>query len=459
MPTNRNLLRRTLAFPVAVAALALTASSAAALPIGEDNPLPELNLKPNASLKVSPKVALVSPLLQIKEKKAIELGDLADVIVNGGDVVKFDASASTDPEGGALTYDFDLDGDGTYELTDEDAKQSKRYYKTGTFTVKVRVHDEGGLTDTDSEQLIIHAAPRAKLTSDVAVPLVGQTVNYDAGASTGDPSLVKYEWDLDGNGTFETNTGIGKQASASYQSPGNRTVKLKVTDFHGETSTTSLVTKVNQLPTAAFAHTPAVAGAPVQFDASTSTDDSAITKYEWDLDGNGSFETDGGATPTTTTTFPTHGLASVRLRVTDDLGGVSVVARAIPIAQAPQPVPGNGGPGTPQADTIAPLLKLAAKKLKLAKNGKITLKVSCPQAEVLCKGTVKLRTGGTRAKTIGSGKFNVTGGKSANVKVLLPASQRKAIRRGSKLNAKAIIAVSDAAGNTGTSTKGILIGL
>ena len=36
----------------------------------------------------------------------------------------------------------------------------------------------------------------------------GQPVTFDASGSTDpDGTIVKYEWDLDGNGTYETNTG------------------------------------------------------------------------------------------------------------------------------------------------------------------------------------------------------------------------------------------------------------
>ena len=46
----------------------------------------------------------------------------------------------------------------------------------------------------------------------------------------------------------------------------------------------------------------------MQFNASTSTDvDGSIVKYEWDLDGNGSYETDTGTTKTTSRTYATAG--------------------------------------------------------------------------------------------------------------------------------------------------------
>lgn len=59
----------------------------------------------------------------------------------------------------------------------------------------------------------------------------------------------------------------------------------------------------------------------VNFDASSSTTEpgTAITKYEWDLDDDSVYETDTGATPAASQTFPSNGSHRVRLRVTNSL--------------------------------------------------------------------------------------------------------------------------------------------
>ena len=67
-------------------------------------------------------------------------------------------------------------------------------------------------------------------------------------------------------------------------------------------------------------------GQTVTFSGSGSTDqDGTIAKYEWDLDANGTFERNTGATPTTTTTYATTGTRNVVLRVTDN-GGKTATA-------------------------------------------------------------------------------------------------------------------------------------
>ena len=66
----------------------------------------------------------------------------------------------------------------------------------------------------------------------------------------------------------------------------------------------------NRRPVARFTATPnpVATGQTVTFNGSTSSDpDGSITKYEWDLDGNGSYETNTGTTPTATRAYATEG--------------------------------------------------------------------------------------------------------------------------------------------------------
>jgi PKD domain len=68
-------------------------------------------------------------------------------------------------------------------------------------------------------------------------------------------------------------------------------------------------------------------GKPVTLDASGSRDPEGLQLvYEWDLDGNGTFETGSGTTPTAMPRFATDGTRTLRVRVNDPHGGRSVAA-------------------------------------------------------------------------------------------------------------------------------------
>jgi hypothetical protein len=91
----------------------------------------------------------------------------------------------------------------------------------------------------------------------------------------------------------------------------------------------------NARPTAALtAPKKAKAGKNFKLDASGSTDsDGTIANYSWDLNGDGSIETDGGTNSTFTWAFPV-GVHHVTVRVTDDDGARSYKTRTVRVTKA-----------------------------------------------------------------------------------------------------------------------------
>ena len=123
-------------------------------------------------------------------------------------------------------------------------------------------------------------------------------------------------------------------------------VLLRVTDSEGASNVTSrTVTIGDRAPTASIAAaTNAIVRRPVAFDASRSRDlDGTITRYQWDLDGNGSFET-STRTPRARHTYRRAARVRPRLRVTDNAGNTATATdlppdpvRARRRARGPQP--------------------------------------------------------------------------------------------------------------------------
>ena len=272
-----------------------------------------------------------------------------------GDQVNFDASGSSDPEGPIAKYEWDLDGNGSFETnTGTTASVAKTYPSKGSIAIGLRVTDSDGATATTTIGLtVLNKAPSASFT---ATPNPVQTlapVTFNASASSdSDGTVVKYEWDLDGNGSYETNTGTTPTTSRSFESAGDHEVGLRVTDDDGSTGTTTrTVTALNQPPTASFTATPnpVQTGTAVNFNAGGSTDpDGTIAKYQWDLDGNGSYETDTGSTPSATNTYAAASNVTVGLRVTDNNGDTATTTRALTVTNraptasftaTPNPVP------------------------------------------------------------------------------------------------------------------------
>ncbi|HEX6781220.1 MAG TPA: PKD domain-containing protein [Solirubrobacterales bacterium] len=253
-----------------------------------------------------------------------------------GGTVKYDASASKDPDGTIAKYLWDLDGNGTFETDTGTAAAVTRTYATaGDRQIGLKVVDNRGtIAKTTRTVTIQNSPPTASFTVSPNPASVGATVNFDASASKdSDGTIVKYEWDLNGDGTYETDTGTTPAISGSYGTVGERTVRLRVTDNEGgvTTATRTLVVQ-NAPPTASFTATPEAAptGTTVSFDGAASADpDGTIAKYEWDLDGNGTYETDTGTTASAGTSYATPGARTVGLRVTDNGGATATTTRTV----------------------------------------------------------------------------------------------------------------------------------
>jgi hypothetical protein len=96
----------------------------------------------------------------------------------------------------------------------------------------------------------------------------------------------------------------------------------------------------NRAPLPALAIAPAVVARnrPVGFDASGSADpEGQQLRYDWDLDGNGSFETPGGTTPTATRAYTGTTTFTARVQVSDP-HGASAVATGLVRVDAIRPV-------------------------------------------------------------------------------------------------------------------------
>ena len=210
----------------------------------------------------------------------------------------------------------------------------------GTWTLKVsdtRAPDTGQLESwgADVSSAVCSGAPVAALAASPNPALPGATVTLDGSGSV-DPngSIVRYQWDLDGDGVYETDTQGNSQTTTSFPTRGAKRVGLRVTDDAGDTRTEAITVSVTQPPTAAFTVAPGTpaTGTPVTFDASGSGDpDGTIARYRWDLDGNGTFETDGGSDPTTSHSYAAPGSYTVHLEVTDDDGAKAVAAQDVDV--------------------------------------------------------------------------------------------------------------------------------
>jgi hypothetical protein len=167
-------------------------------------------------------------------------GPVAQVAASGspasfGQTVTFDASGSSDPDGGTLTFAWDLDGDNVFEIGPDTV--------TGSWTtpqnrvVRVRVTDQAGASATASVPLVVrNVLPViASLTPSTTAPRAGQPLTLQAGGvGDADGTIAELQWDLDGDTIVDrTTAGDVLSATTTYAAPGTVRPRVRVVDNHG----------------------------------------------------------------------------------------------------------------------------------------------------------------------------------------------------------------------------------
>lgn len=136
-----------------------------------------------------------------------------------------------DPDGTIAKYEWDFNGDGTYDSVSLSDTISYTYSTAGVFNGRVRVTDNDSATATAYKRVscILNKSPVVSLTPNVIFGEVPVDVGLTANAYDPDGSVVRYEWDFDGNGVYDSIT-VNNIVSYTYHNPAKYNPKVRVTD-------------------------------------------------------------------------------------------------------------------------------------------------------------------------------------------------------------------------------------
>ncbi len=156
-----------------------------------------------------------------------------------GGAINFDASASGDPDGDALLYRWDFDGDGRWDtLWSDRPTATHAWLDDWTGTVGVEVTDPAGLSSIDIVSVsIINVAPTVMIANAPSSSWMGMPVELTS--SVTDPGALdtlSYEW----NATWDGNpyaSGTGTAWDFTPEHRGIYQVTLTVADDDGGVGT------------------------------------------------------------------------------------------------------------------------------------------------------------------------------------------------------------------------------
>lgn len=257
-----------------------------------------------------------------------------DQTVDEGTTVSLSASGN-DFEDGQLTYDWDLDNDGTFETSGQNVTFLADD-GPNTYPVTVRVTDSGGLTASDTLVINVNnVAPTATFAASAGPIGEGQNVTlsfsqqYDpSGADT--VADFTYAFDCENDGTFEVTGDMTGAYVCTYLDNGTYTAFGRIQDKDGDyTDYTTAVTVVNlppQVGPITAPDTPMLINTSISVSA-VFTDPGVLDTHTavWDWgDGTTSSgtvsETSGSGTVTDNHLYAETGVYTIKLMVTDNDG-------------------------------------------------------------------------------------------------------------------------------------------
>ena len=146
-------------------------------------------------------------------------------------VTAADPAGANDP----LSYEFDCDGDNTYEVAPQPSNTHNcSYDDDGNFTVKVRVTDDDEGSATDSTSVVVaNVAPTIAVSGDTNVN-EGSVYTLNLGAITNPVADTVTSWIVHwGDGQTQTFTNGGNKLHTYADGPNTYTVTVDLVDEDG----------------------------------------------------------------------------------------------------------------------------------------------------------------------------------------------------------------------------------
>ncbi len=231
-----------------------------------------------------------------------------------------------DPDGEVVSYAWDP-GDGSAGVTTSVDVLQHRYDRLGTYRVNVTVTDSDGATATATflvERVYRSPVHEVIASASASEVLVGETVTFHVEVVGEDGATYSIAWDL-GDGNVSTQETV----EHAYGEPGTYLVKVRAVDERDVAVEDDLEVRVRWAPNEPPVAVPSVEqwvrpGRNLRFSDASFDPDGWIVLWQWDFDGDGTFDHSNATDGNHTHVYADEGVYTAVLRVTDNRGEVGV---------------------------------------------------------------------------------------------------------------------------------------
>lgn len=222
--------------------------------------------------------------------------------------INFDASASSNPNGGVLSFQWNF-GDQTSSTL---INPIHAYLQRGVYEVSLIVNDGfvSSLPAITKAFIGPNNPPTISLPSTISATMGFEKIFSEIVIEDADADELSYQWDF-GDGI----TSLEPMPAHAYLASGDYQLTLTVDDAYGEVSASALVQVLDPPQIQTGGPYASVPGTPIDFDASaTSNPNNRLLEFFWDF-GDGQTATG----PQVTHVYASNGVYTVSLSVSDGL--------------------------------------------------------------------------------------------------------------------------------------------
>jgi hypothetical protein len=240
-----------------------------------------------------------------------------------GQVVALSGMGSNDPNGGSLSFAWDLDNDGSFD----DSTSPTPLYQwndQGNYTVALSVTKSNGQSATDTANVTItNANPIITSITNTSPELKGSPITFTVLASDVvlDPLLYSFDWTSDG--TYDIVDQVSNIASHAYPVSGNFTATIRVRDGDGGQAIGTSPVRVNdaQVTINSVTNTgPVNEGSPVTVTVNATVNPAQTLLYSFDWTSDGTFDIVDQASASAAHVYGDNGTFTVTVRASTSSG-------------------------------------------------------------------------------------------------------------------------------------------
>jgi hypothetical protein len=226
-----------------------------------------------------------------------------------------------------VRYDWSMDGDTVFEQNTETNVIKHAFSKSGQYMVLCKVTDDKEQSSVNFRNITVINATAELSAGGTYNIRINESVTLKGAAKDKDSRIVSYGWDVNGDGTVDSVSTTSSSLVYKFTKSGRKVVYFVVkTDDGAEWKDSAIVNVSNKRPIAqAGDDIVSKRGKKVKLNGLGKDEDQNIVKYEWDFDGNGTFDFSSQNSAQTTHVFDTFTVAILKVTDSDEETAVDTV--------------------------------------------------------------------------------------------------------------------------------------